>query len=94
MNNVGGVGKQTLNGIELINVSGDSNGTFKQEGRIVAGAYDYRLKRGAGANANNWYLTSRLSQSKDDGGRGGTDNSGVIDDHPEEPLHRQSSGET
>ena len=85
VNNVGGVGKQTLNGIELINVSGDSNGTFKQEGRIVAGAYDYRLKRGAGANANNWYLTSRLSQSKDDGGRGETDNSGVIDDHPENP---------
>mgnify|MGYP005933005553 FL=1 len=83
--NVGGNGKQTLNGIELIDVSGKSNGTFKQEGRIVAGAYDYRLKRGTGANTNNWYLTSQLSHSKDNSGRDGTGDSGVIDNRPENP---------
>ncbi len=91
--NVGGSGKQTLNGIELIDISGKSKGAFRQEGRIVAGAYDYRLKRGTGNNANNWYLTSRLSQSKDDNGRGGTgedtDDSGVIDNRPENPsIHK------
>lgn len=74
--NVGGTGKQTLNGIEIINVSGDSKGTFEQEGRIVAGAYDYRLKRGTAANANNWYLTSRLLHSE---------NSGSVDNRPKNP---------
>ncbi|MGK3195176.1 autotransporter outer membrane beta-barrel domain-containing protein [Enterobacter ludwigii] len=56
--NVGGEGANTLNGIELINVAGNSAGTFLQSGRIVAGAYDYRLARGAGGNDRNWYLTN------------------------------------
>ena len=57
--NVGGTGDQTLNGIELITVGGQSAGVFTQEGRIVAGAYDYSLVRGQGSKANNWYLTSQ-----------------------------------
>ncbi|MFD1260014.1 autotransporter family protein [Entomomonas asaccharolytica] len=61
VNNVGGIGAETLNGIELINIAGSSDGEFKQQGRIVAGAYDYTLRRGEGANASNWYLTSYLS---------------------------------
>lgn len=56
--NAGGSGARTLNGIELINVGGNSAGEFLQDGRIVAGAYDYRLGRGAGDNHNNWYLTN------------------------------------
>ena len=56
--NAGGNGASTLDGIELIHVSGDSAGEFKQQGRIAAGAYDYRLVRGKGDNAANWYLTS------------------------------------
>lgn len=56
--NAGGSGARTLNGIELINVGGSSDGQFLQDGRIVAGAYDYRLGRGAGANQKNWYLTN------------------------------------
>ncbi|CFR15797.1 autotransporter outer membrane beta-barrel domain-containing protein [Yersinia kristensenii] len=59
--NVGGQGAQTLNGIEVVHVSGDSTGTFSQNGRIVAGAYEYSLGRGNGANASNWYLTSQLN---------------------------------
>ncbi|GKX53865.1 autotransporter outer membrane beta-barrel domain-containing protein [Budvicia aquatica] len=58
INNLGGTGAKTLNGIELISVAGNSDGEFVQNGRIVAGAYDYQLVRGADANANNWYLTS------------------------------------
>lgn len=61
VNNVGGIGAETLNGIELINIAGSSDGEFKQQGRIVAGAYDYKLDRGEGVNASNWYLTSYLS---------------------------------
>ncbi|WP_181952681.1 autotransporter outer membrane beta-barrel domain-containing protein, partial [Yersinia canariae] len=41
VNNLGGSGAQTLNGIELITVAGNSAGEFTQSGRIVAGAYDY-----------------------------------------------------
>lgn len=58
VDNAGGLGAKTLNGIELIQVNGQSDGNFVQSGRIVAGAYDYSLKRGVGQNASNWYLTS------------------------------------
>ncbi|WP_337262262.1 MULTISPECIES: autotransporter outer membrane beta-barrel domain-containing protein [unclassified Serratia (in: enterobacteria)] len=63
--NAGGSGAQTLNGIEVITVGGQSDGEFVQAGRIVAGAYDYTLARGTAADtAVNWYLTS---QSRDGG---------------------------
>ncbi|HBM9793558.1 TPA: autotransporter outer membrane beta-barrel domain-containing protein, partial [Escherichia albertii] len=56
--NVGGIGAQTLNGINIIQVDGQSNGDFVQVGRIAAGAYDYTLGRGQGDKNGNWYLTS------------------------------------
>ena len=59
--NAGGTGGVTTNGIELITVAGTSDGEFKQNGRIVAGAYDYTLARGEGSNDKNWYLSSALS---------------------------------
>ena len=59
--NAGGAGGLTTDGIELITVAGTSDGEFKQNGRIVAGAYDYTLARGEGANKKNWYLSSELS---------------------------------
>ncbi|EOV8479777.1 autotransporter outer membrane beta-barrel domain-containing protein [Klebsiella aerogenes] len=59
--NAGGTGDSTLNGIELISVGGQSDGTFTQAGRIVAGAYDYSLVRGKDDNNSNWYLTSSLT---------------------------------
>ncbi|EJN3599496.1 autotransporter outer membrane beta-barrel domain-containing protein, partial [Escherichia coli] len=58
VNKAGGSGAQTLNGIELIHVDGQSDGDFIQSGRIAAGAYDYTLGRGTGVNSGNWYLTS------------------------------------
>lgn len=58
VNNIGGHGDQTINGIELISISGDSAGEFIKQGRIVAGTYDYSLVRGTGSRAGNWYLTS------------------------------------
>ncbi|WP_413723612.1 autotransporter outer membrane beta-barrel domain-containing protein [Sodalis sp. RH16] len=61
VNNAGGGGAQTIDGIELITVNGSSDGEFIQSGRIVAGAYDYNLERGTGANAANWYLNSSTS---------------------------------
>nr|WP_025377673.1 autotransporter outer membrane beta-barrel domain-containing protein [Yersinia hibernica] len=64
--NAGGVGNETLEGIELIRVNGESDGEFIQSGRIVAGAYDYSLNRGQDSslgrshngNSSHWYLTN------------------------------------
>ena len=64
--NIGGGGVQTLNGIEIVQVTGASNGTFKEDGRIVAGAYDYFVRSGKtinGADADNWYLVSEIPGS-------------------------------
>lgn len=61
VNNINGRGEKTEKGIELITVSGDSSGEFKQSGRIVSGAYEYTLQRGgyiAGTDNKNWYLTN------------------------------------
>lgn len=61
VNNAGGGGASTVDGIELIQVDGASNGEFTQWNRIVAGEYDYTLGRGAGADSGNWYLYSTQS---------------------------------
>ena len=54
VNNIGGTGAQTIEGIEIIEVAGNSDGTFEKAGRIVAGAYDYNVVQ----KGSNWYLTS------------------------------------
>lgn len=64
--NAGGTGARTLNGIELIEVNGNSAGEFVQDGRIAAGAYDYTLGRGTGGASNkNWYLTNEATEPTD-----------------------------
>lgn len=68
--NAGGSGASTLNGIELIRVSGESAGEFRQSGRIVAGAYDYRLVRGKADLSGNWYLSNAREDSGDSGNDG------------------------
>ncbi|WET38897.1 autotransporter outer membrane beta-barrel domain-containing protein [Citrobacter enshiensis] len=67
VNNLGGRGAQTVEGIQLVKVSGQSDGTFTKSGRIVAGIYDYSLvKKGA-----DWYLTSRDTSTPDKKGTSG-----------------------
>lgn len=58
VNNAGGTGVKTLNGIRIITVEGLSEGVFSQKGRIVAGAYDYKLVKGNDQDTKNWYLTN------------------------------------
>ncbi|WP_240651656.1 autotransporter outer membrane beta-barrel domain-containing protein [Serratia microhaemolytica] len=61
VSNIGGVGAEVLNGIELIRVTGTLLGSFSA-GRIAAGAYDYTLTAGDGSNGRqvgSWYLTSK-----------------------------------
>ncbi|EPM0024090.1 autotransporter outer membrane beta-barrel domain-containing protein [Citrobacter farmeri] len=54
--NAGGAGATAANGIELVEVLGNSAGTFEKVDRIVAGIYEYDLvKRG-----KNWYLTNNI----------------------------------
>ncbi|KNC93443.1 hypothetical protein GM31_19095 [Trabulsiella odontotermitis] len=60
VNNVGGSGAQTVNGIELVQVDGNSAGNFAlTKGTVEAGAYVYTLAKGTGDAAKNWYLTSK-----------------------------------
>ena len=69
VNNLGGLGEKTIDGIRIIEVDGTSaKDTFVQEGRIAAGAYDYFLTKGdeRGNNINNWYLTNKLIPPPDD----------------------------
>ncbi|RAU50850.1 autotransporter outer membrane beta-barrel domain-containing protein [Pseudocitrobacter sp. RIT415] len=62
VNNVGGLGAQTTNGIELVSVGGNSAGNFAlTTGTVEAGAWVYSLAKGQGDNAANWYLTSKWS---------------------------------
>lgn len=56
VNNIGGIGAQTLQGIEVISVAGDSGGTFALKNRAVSGLYEYNLFKN-GVNGN-WYLSS------------------------------------
>jgi autotransporter family porin len=57
INNIGGLGAATVNGIEIIEVNGQSDAEFTNDRRIIAGAYDYSLVRSA-LNSNNWVLMS------------------------------------
>lgn len=54
VNNVGGGGAQTVEGIRVVEVNGVSDGIFTKSGRIVAGAYDYSLVK----KGSDWFLTS------------------------------------
>lgn len=66
VNNVGGAGAQTVNGIELIRVDGASNGQFDLAGRAVGGQYEYFLHKGGVAGGEgNWYLRSQLPTAPD-----------------------------
>ena len=62
VNNVGGIGAQTVNGIQLIQVDGASSGQFDLAGRAVGGQYEYFLFKGGKADPNDgdWYLRSEL----------------------------------
>lgn len=54
VDNIGGVGAQTVNGIELIEVGGNSAGNFAlTTGTVEAGAYVYTLAKGKGNDEKN-----------------------------------------
>ena len=57
--NAGGQGAQTLQGIELITIGGDSGAEFTLLGRAVGGRYEYFLVKDFNGN---WYLRSQLEE--------------------------------
>ncbi|HHO9777693.1 TPA: autotransporter adhesin AIDA-I, partial [Escherichia coli] len=63
--NEGGSGGQTIEGINIISVEGNSDAAFSLKNRVVAGAYDYTLQKGnvSGTDNKGWYLTSHLPTS-------------------------------
>lgn len=72
VNNLGGTGAQTHNGIEVVEVTGTSNGVFALNGDIVtkdnqqavvAGAYAYTLQK---AETGDWYLSSAIETATPD----------------------------
>lgn len=77
VNNVGGAGAQTLNdGIKVIDVTGDSLGTFSLVGdyeiagqqAVIAGAYGYTLwKNGVNNTDGDWYLRSQFAPGGPEG---------------------------
>ncbi|WP_434778072.1 autotransporter outer membrane beta-barrel domain-containing protein [Neisseria sp. Ec49-e6-T10] len=60
VNNIGGLGAQTNNGIEVIVTGTSGTDTFIQHSAIAAGTYEYVLVKGQ--NNQNWYLTSVLKE--------------------------------
>ncbi len=61
VNNIGGVGAATFDGIQLIRVDGASLADYSLAGRAVGGAYEYFLFKGGllDPNDGNWYLRSQ-----------------------------------
>lgn len=56
INNIGGRGAKTVNGIKLIEVQGESDATFELKEKISLGVYDYILEK----VLKNWYLKSTI----------------------------------
>lgn len=69
VNNVGGRGAQTVNGIQLIQVDGVSGANLKLNGRAVGGVYEYFLYKGSKGDPadGGWYLRSELDPCSLDG---------------------------
>lgn len=66
VNNIGGTGAQTNQGIlviESINNAKTGTNSFLLDSTLRVGAFDYRLVKGSGSLAENWYLRSSLNQS-------------------------------
>ena len=67
VNNLGGAGGYTVEGIQLIRVDGASEAVFSLSGRAVAGQNEYFLFKGGKADPNDgdWYLRSELPTTPD-----------------------------
>ena len=60
--NIGGLGAQTVNGMEIVSVGGSSEAQLTLSKPVVAGAYEYDLYKHSNGN---WYLESKATPSDD-----------------------------
>lgn len=79
--NIGGLGAQTVNGMEIVSVSGSSEAQLTLPKPVVAGAYEYGLYQ---HDNGNWYLESKATPSDDpsddtDDGDSGSDSGSGTD---------------
>ncbi|EKZ6362037.1 TPA: autotransporter outer membrane beta-barrel domain-containing protein [Klebsiella aerogenes] len=79
--NIGGLGAQTVNGMEIVSVGGSSEAQLTLSKPVVAGAYEYDLYKHSNGN---WYLESKATPSDDpsddtDDGDSGTDDGSGTD---------------
>lgn len=93
INQSGGEGAQTTDGIEVVQVNGESDGVFTQGNQVQAGLYEYRLYQDD--SNGDWYLrsqsTSPTPPDPDDGGDDGGDG-GDGGDTPVTPQYRADIG--
>ena len=68
VNNVGGLGPTTADGIEVVTVNGRSDGEFVQRTRVVRALHEYFLHQGGVEDPDNghWYLRSVLPPDPED----------------------------
>ena len=62
VSNMGGLGAQTVNGMEIVSVGGSSEAQLTLAKPVVAGAYEYNLYQHSDGN---WYLESKSTPSDD-----------------------------
>lgn len=79
--NIGGLGAQTVNGMEIVSIGGSSEAQLTLSKPVVAGAYEYDLYKHSNGN---WYLESKATPSDDpsddtDDGDSGTDDGSGTD---------------
>ncbi len=62
INNAGGLGGETVDGIRVISIGGQSDGQFTLNGRVGYGGYEYFLYQGdRSGNGGDWYLRSEYT---------------------------------
>lgn len=81
VSNMGGLGAQTVNGMEIVSVAGSSEAQLTLAKPVVAGAYEYSLYQHSDGN---WYLESKatppVDPTDDTDDSDNTDNGGNTDD--------------
>lgn len=88
VNNAGGHGAQTVEGIRLVEVNGQSDGDFTKSGRIVAGSYDYNLVK----KGSDWFLTSLVNNPPVTHPDDGDDKPGDDDNKPGDSGNKPDDG--
>lgn len=94
VNNIGGRGALTNDGIQLVQVDGVSAGKYQLQGRAVGGAYEYFLHQGGRTDPTDgdWYLRSQLPVAPIDECLANPQNPACLDPEVPTPVERPEGG--